>query len=174
MVRNGKGAANTNKNGLKFEKKVDILDYLKHQYTLIELNKNLYSFKDENGDNYFYTIKNGFYNYLEHYLDINYKDFLSKKLIPDNSIISLKTKTIHIFEIKYQETPGSTDEKIQTCDFKNKQFNKLIKSTDHNIEYNYIFNDWFKKLRYKDDLSYILSVNCYYYFNNIPLEKIIK
>ena len=84
-------------------------------------------------------------------MDINYKDFLSKKLIPDNSIISLKTKTIHIFEIKYQETPGSTDEKIQTCDFKNKQFNKLIKSTDHNIEYNYIFNDWFKKLRYKDD-----------------------
>ena len=40
------------------------------------------------------------------------------------------------------------------------------------VEYMYLLNDWFQKPEYKDVLDYILSVNCHYFFDNIPLENL--
>jgi hypothetical protein len=76
-----------------------------------------------------------------------------------------------IIECKFQQSAGSVDEKLQTCDFKRKQYQKLLSQLNMEVEYMYLLSDWFKKPEYKDVLDYIISVRCSYYFEYIPLHK---
>lgn len=94
---------------------------------------------------------------------------ISKKLLPDEALLVIVRETLFIIEVKYQQVPGSVDEKLQTCDFKRKQYLKLVAPLGLRVEYVYILNDWFKKPGYKDVLDYIHSVNCHYKFNELPL-----
>lgn len=168
MKRGGIGGANT-KTGLAFEGKVDFLTFIRKQ-------KN-YSVK---GGTIFYNgkkvgltfKKNGLYKYLEE-RGIDYKNFISKKLLPDDAVFVIANNTMHIIEIKFQEVAGSTDEKLQTCDFKIKQYRKLLSRLNIEVKYIYILNNWFKKPEYKDVLDYIVSVDgCSFYFDYLPLQKI--
>ena len=75
--------------------------------------------------------------------------------------------------MKNKEIAGSTDEKLQTCGFKIRQYRKLLSQLNVEVQYVYILNDWFKKPEYKDVLDYIISISgCSYYFNYLPLQKI--
>jgi len=112
--------------------------------------------------------KNHFYKFLEEN-QIKWKEHISKKLIPDDALYVIVRETLFIIEVKYQEVAGSVDEKLQTCDFKRKQYMKLVKPLNLKVEYVYVLNDWFKKPEYKDVLDYINSVNCHYKFGEIPL-----
>lgn len=102
--------------------------------------------------------------------DVEYKKIISKKLIPDDAILIIKDKTLFIIELKFQEVPGSVDEKLQTCDFKNRQYKKLLTPLNIEVKYVYVLNDWFAKPEYKDVLGYIKSVGCHYFFNELPLD----
>ncbi len=167
MITGGKGGANT-KTGLVFEGKTDIATFLTTQkgYTV-------------NDDKIFYEEKEvarvfkkyAFYKFLEE-LGINWKTIISKRLLPDDCIYLIANNTLHIIECKYQKVVGSVDEKLQTCDFKKKQYKKLLSRANIEVEYIYLLNDWFKKAEYKDVLDYIISVNCQFYFNYIPLQKL--
>jgi len=55
------------------------------------------------------------------------------------------------------------------CDFKRKQYQKLVRPLGLRVEYVYVLSDWFRKPEYKDVLEYIESVNCHYIFNTLPL-----
>lgn len=111
--------------------------------------------------------KHKLYNYLKEQ-DINWQDYISKKLLPDEAYLDVDNKQVVIYEKKFQQTNGSADEKPQTCAFKIYEYRKLfsfIGITD--VSYIYIFNDWFKKPEYKDMLDYIDSVDgCSYTFFN--------
>jgi hypothetical protein len=74
--------------------------------------------------------------------------------------------------MKFQKVAGSVDEKLQTCDFKKKQYKKLMSAINVDVEYIYILSDWFKHHSYKDTLDYIISVGCQYYFEYLPLNKL--
>lgn len=87
-------------------------------------------------------------------------------------MINHATNKIFIVEKKYQEVAGSVDEKLQTCDFKLKQFKRLTKSIDFEVQYYYVLSDFFKKEKYRDVLDYINEVRCKYFFNTIPLEEL--
>ncbi|MDR0739782.1 MAG: hypothetical protein LBF00_02815, partial [Mycoplasmataceae bacterium] len=63
------------------------------------------------------------YNFLKIF-QVNWKQIISKKLLPDDSIFVLKDNVFYVIEIKFQNIAGSVDEKIQTCDFKKKQWTK--------------------------------------------------
>ena len=98
---------------------------------------------------------------------------ISKRLFQDEALYVIVNNTLFIIEMKFQKVAGSVDEKLQTCDFKKKQYQKLMAPLNIDIEYIYILNDWFKKSEYKDTLDYIISVSgCSYYFNYLPLRKI--
>jgi len=101
---------------------------------------------------------------------IDYSNIISKRLIPDDAVLILKDKILCIVEIKFQMGAGSVDEKLQTCDFKNKQYKKLLSPLGISIKYVYVLCDWFKKKEYKDTLDYIKSVGCYYFFEELPLD----
>ena len=108
-------------------------------------------------------------NFLER-REIDYRKIISKKLLPDDAIFLLKDNTLFIIEIKFQKVAGSVDEKLQTCDFKNKQYKKLFDPINVKVKYVYVLNDWFKKGEYRDVLNYVESVGCYYFFYEIPFN----
>lgn len=166
MITNGIGGANT-KTGLIFEGKVDLATFLSKQ--------NGYAV-DNNGEVFYQNEliaqifkKNQFYRFLES-RGVDWKNIISKKLLPDDSIYVIINNTFFIIECKFQQVPGSVDEKLQTCDFKKKQYQKLLSSLNMEVEYVYLLSNWFRKPEYRDVLDYIISVNCRYYFEYIPLQ----
>ena len=106
---------------------------------------------------------------------INIKEIVSKKLLPDNAFYSARHNVLHIIEVKNQLRSGSVDEKIQTCGFKLRQYNKILSYFIPNIKikFSYILSDWFKRDEYLDSLEYIEECNCNFYFNSIPKEELI-
>ena len=81
----------------------------------------------------------------------------------------IQSRTLFIVEVKFQKIPGSVDEKLQTCDFKQRQYMKLVDGLGLTVEYVYVLNDWFRDSRYSDVLEYIRSVDCHYVFGELPL-----
>lgn len=112
--------------------------------------------------------KHDFYRFLDE-SNIEWTKIISKKLLPDDALLVIVRETLFIIEVKYQQVAGSVDEKLQTCDFKRKQYVKLVASLGLKVEYVYVLNDWFNTPSYKDVLDYINSVNCHYKFNELPL-----
>lgn len=173
MNKDGAGGGNTI-TGLNFEKKVDLLTLLEGipSYRVEESTQQA-GHDIYHGDQMVARCfkKHAFYKFLEEN-GIDWKSMISKRLLPDDALLVIVRKTLYIIEVKYQKCPGSVDEKLQTCDFKRKQYTKLMRSLNLKVEYVYVLNDWFKHPSYKDVLDYINSVNCHYTFNELPLERL--
>lgn len=90
---------------------------------------------------------------------IKWQDLLSRKLLPDECYWDEDTKTLSVFEKKYQQEGGSADEKPQTCAFKIWEFSKIGKALGaEKVTYTYILSSWFAHPKYKDMLDYIRTV----------------
>lgn len=166
MKKGGKGGANT-LTGLAFEGQTDLATFLSNQS----------GYRVDGTDVYYDDSlvarvfkKYGFYKFLQEY-GIVWNEIISRQILPDDCLYALVNNTLFIIECKYQETDGSTDEKLQTCDFKKKQYQKLLSRANIDVEYVYLLSNWFKHPKYKDVLDYIISVRCQYYFEYIPLSK---
>lgn len=172
MKEGGTGGANT-QTGLVFEKGADLKDFFERidGYSLRQLeNKIGYEvyFKDELVA--YCSKHHEFCRFLNKKYGIDWKNYLSSKLVPDNALFIIVRDTLFIIEAKFQSVGGSVDEKLQTCDFKRKQYIKLVHGLGWRVEYVYVLSDWFRKPKYRDVLDYIHSVNCHYMFNTIPLK----
>ena len=167
MIKNGKGGGNT-KTGLVFEGKTDLATFLSNQkgYKVI---KGYVFYNEEPIARIFKKYK--FYDFLEE-LEIDWKEIISKRMLPDDSIFVIIENTLFIIECKFQQVEGSVDENLKHCDFKKKQYQKLLAKANIDVEYIYLLSDWFRDSKYQDVLAYIHSVNCYYYFEYIPLSKL--
>ena len=165
------GGANT-QTGLVFEREVDFHDLLRktrgYEVKAIDrkAGKGVY-FRGEGVARCF--RKHDFYKFLEEQ-KVDWRPKLSKKLLPDDALLVDARETLFVIEVKYQQGVGSVDEKLQTCDFKRKQYLKLLAGTGLKFEYVYVLSDWFKQDAYKDVLKYILSVNCHFAFGSLPLS----
>ena len=168
MKKGGIGGANT-KTGLHFEGKVDFLTFVKSQKNYSVKENTIFYNSEEVAASF---KKHGLYKYLEK-KGIDYRKFISRQLLPDDAIFVITNNTFFILEIKSQTVDGSIDEKLQTCDFKIKQYRKLLSQLNVEVEYIYILDNWFKNPKYKDVLDYVISISgCSYYFNYLPLQKI--
>lgn len=167
MKKGGIGG-NLTKTGLRFEEIVDINRALgnleKYHIENNRIIKNNVPIAELHSKNelYKFLLKRG----------VKYEKIISKKLLPDIAVLVYKTRIFFIFEVKYQQVQGSTDEKLQTCHFKIRQYKKLIEETlGYEVRYVYILNNWFKDKRYKDVLDYIKSIHgCDYLFKKVPLS----
>ena len=112
--------------------------------------------------------KHDFYGFLDE-SKINWPEMLSQELLPDEVTLVIARKTLFVIDVSYQNTTDVDDEELMLCDFKRKQYLKLVSPLGLKVEYVYVLNDWFKKPEYKDVLDYIHSVNCHYRFNELPL-----
>ena len=167
MKKDGIGGGNTI-TGLIYEGKVDLATFLASQEVYTDMDSYVYY-----EGNLVARIfkKHGFYNFLSEN-SVDWTKHISSKLLPDNCIYVIVNNTLFIIEVKTQNVGGSVDEKLQTCDFKKKQYQKLLSQLNIEVEYVYILDEWFKAPKYKDVLDYIISVRCQYYFNYIPLAKL--
>ena len=167
MKKGGIGGGNTI-TGLIYEGKVDLAVYLARQKDYqVEGTNVLYQ-----GKVVAYVFKkHEFYKFLEEN-GVDWRNIISSQLLPDNCIYVIVNNTLFILEVKNQNVGGSVDEKLQTCDFKRKQYIKLLSQLNIEVEYVYILSQWFKNPKYRDVLDYIVSVNCHYYFASIPLQKL--
>jgi len=167
------GGSKTNKNGLSFEGRTSLIDSLnQHPDIFIKDEVNII-YKEKNIG--YYSEKHQFYSkFVEPQLrpkSIDWRNLISKKYLPDSVIVNKQNQTVYVVEKKYQAGSGSVDEKLQTCDFKKKIYNKLIQPTGFNTEYYYLLNDWYDQDQYNDVKQYIESVGCRYFINEIPLEE---
>lgn len=171
MIKGGIGGGST-LTGLHFENERDLLKLLAskkgYQVKDDEIGKAIY-FEGKLVANIY--RKHDLYKFLD-VKNIDWKAKISKKLLPDDALYVIVNNTLFIIELKFQNVAGSVDEKLQTCDFKRKQYQKLLAELNVEVEYIYVLSDWFKKPEYKDVLDYIISVNCQYYFDYIPLQKL--
>ena len=168
MIKGGKGGGNT-RTGLVFEGKTDLSTFLCGQphYSVVDHDV----FYDGKKVAEIYK-KHKFYNVFLKKLGVDWKKYISKQLLPDDSIFVLFNNTLFIIECKHQQIAGSVDEKLQTCDFKKKQYIKLFSELNYKVEFMYILSDWFRQECYKDTRDYIISVGCSYYYNYIPLHEL--
>ena len=167
MKTKGTGGGNTI-TGLNFEKERDILEILKKAKDYSARGSVISYRGKEVARSY---RKQGLYKLLAE-KKVDWRKLISKRLFPDEALYVLVNNTLFIIEMKFQKVAGSVDEKLQTCDFKKKQYHKLMAPLNIDVEYIYILNDWFKNPAYKDTLDYVISVGCQYYFNYLPLQKL--
>lgn len=168
MKKGGIGGGNT-KTGIKFEREVDFLELIVKQKGYMVKDHDIFY----NGKNVAQAFKkHDFYKHLKE-KGVDWENILSAQLLPDDAIFVITNNTFFILEIKFQETTGSTDEKLQTCDFKIKQYRKLLSRLNVEVQFIYILSDWFNVPKYKDVLDYIITVpGCSFYFNYLPLQKL--
>lgn len=166
MKKGGLGGSHT-WTGLKFEKSKGVLDIFEKTRGFHVNEKKIYKGGKLLAESY---PKNSFYKFLES-KNINFEKILSGRIIPDDTLLVLKTKTFFIFEKKFQEVSGSTDEKLQTAQFKILQYRKLLEPLGYKVMFVYLLNNWFKQQKYKDVLNYIRTIEgCNYFFEDIPLN----
>ena len=168
MITGGVGGANT-KTGFAYEGKVDLKTFLSQQ-SGYRVDGSIVFYHDEEVAQIF--KKQELYSQFLSPRGIDRKKCISSQLLPDNGIYVIINNTVFIIEVKTQNTTGSVDEKLQTCDFKKKQYQKLFFPLNIEVQFTYILDDWFRQPKYKDVLDYIISVGCQYYFQYIPLQKL--
>lgn len=176
MILNG-CLGNTTKTGIAWELKTDFnsLVHKTYNYNICEKSGELIDVKNEEHINIFSVPKYKLYNHLNKVYKIDCKE-IGTKIYGDEVIINNHNKNVFIIEKKSQQCNGSVDEKIQTCDFKKKQLQKIFNQINQNdikftVHYIYLLNDWFKKPKYKDVIEYIKSVGCEVFFEKIDENR---
>ena len=171
MMREGGTGGALTLTGLRFEERTDLLTALRRydgysvepqlgragQRLLFQGRPRARCFK-----------KHTFYDFLLEE-NVDWQQRISKRLLPDDAILVLHSQTLFIVEVKFQKVQGSVDEKLQTCDFKRRQYVKLVDGLGLTVKYVYVLNEWFQHPGYQDVLEYIRSVGCHYVFGELPL-----
>lgn len=162
------GGATTNQNGLAFEQETSLKSAFEYQGYVIINNEVILNSTPKG----MITSKHGLYRDILIPNNIIWSEILSKQLLPDEVFYNYSNRTIYIIEKKFQSAAGSVDEKLQTCDFKKRQYQKLLRDMNVTVEYIYVINEWFDHPSYNDVKEYILSVGCRYYTRILPLETL--
>ena len=146
----GAGGANTNKNGLSYEEITD-LNELYSMSLECDLNKKdkykKIKFIGYDNIEFINANKSMLHKYMKNNNQKEDLDSAAGCKSPDEAYINENTKTLFIIEKKFQQTPGSCDEKIQTGPFKKKYYEDLFPK--YTIHYIYCLSDWFNQDDYK-------------------------
>ncbi len=168
MKKGGVGGSRTNETGLKFERETSLEEALR----AVDFQIDGFKVYEPDGDLIAELApKNQLYKFLEA-RDVPWRERVSKRLLPDEAIYSVKGHRLSIIEKKWQEVDGSVDEKLQTVGFKLRQYNRLVDGTGIEIKFIYLLNDWFASPRYADVLEYIKECGADYHFKSVPLEEL--
>lgn len=154
MKKGGTGGANTNANGLAFESKTDLATAiqtdLSDKYKLTErrfANKptaKAYTVTrlSDNKDIGVVTQKNYFYDVMKAHYNLDNANY--KKWQPDEVFFNFEANTIFIVEKKWQNGPGSVDEKVLGFGSKRrlyqKNFNQLADEPKPTVQFCALFN----------------------------------
>ena len=160
MIKGGQGGANTNRNGIPFEKKTDFSQMVSSlkEYQIEEIN-----FKDKKKSKAYKVYRNAkligkimskhrFYNFLA---DENIESTNSKGWLPDEAFINFENHTVYIIEKKWQEVKGSVDEKLLGLGNKRRLYQRLLDKAEnpYSVQFVFVGNDYFLNEEHKDVLE---------------------
>lgn len=161
------GGSSTNAHGLWFEQETSLAAALEAAGYMVMDN---YVFANGQQAAWISRKRSDVYRHFLEPAGIDWTQLLSKQMYPDEAFYNINTHYMYIIEKKFQSSAGSVDEKLQTCDFKKRQYCKLFGAMGIWVEYIYVCNNWFRQDAYRDVISYINSVGCHIVFNEIPLH----
>lgn len=161
---NKAGGANTNVNGLSYEEKTD----LSHLYVSCiqekKDKKRIIKFEGYN-EELINVNKSALHKYMA---DIGEKNTNLQPAAgckePDEAYVNISKRAVYIIEKKFQQTPGSVDEKLQTGPFKKHHYSKLF--PNYKLHYIYCLSDWFKREEYTSVLEYLSDSNIPIFWGN--------
>lgn len=185
MIKDGKGGANTNRGGLKFEADTDLSARIKRDLSdqfIIEpititqsvINSNSFVYQitriKDNKRIGIITKQFQFYNVLKNEYNIDNQNH--KKWKPDEVFFNFETNTVYIVEKKWQQGSGSVDEKI--FGFVNKRrlyqnnFNAIKDEPKPTVEFSALFNKswWLAGAKGKNMYAYAD------YFDNLRIDGV--
>lgn len=163
------GGTKPAENGYKYEKMTSLQTYFKQHG--FEIHNQTLCYKDKAIG--LFLEKRKLYKWLDA-KQVPWRHIVSKRLLPDDCLYVHDSNTVYILEKKYQESPGSVDEKLQTCDFKKRTYQKLFAPLGIRVKMVYWLSEWFHQPCYQDSLEYIEDTGCQYFFGEIPLEYFLK
>tara|TARA_B100001059_G_scaffold55010_3_gene49631 strand:+ start:14764 stop:15432 length:669 start_codon:yes stop_codon:yes gene_type:complete len=160
----GAGGSNTNKNGLPYESLTELNEY----YDIIEKHAHGNTIKFKDTEPLFIATKQGsFIKLMDNELDKTV-DMAHGCKRPDECYIDKKNKRIFIIEKKFQQSPGSVCEKIQSPSFKIWQYGRMF--PEFKIVYIYCLSDWFKE-NCKSEILYFHEMNYPIFWGNSKTYK---
>ena len=149
----GAGGANTNVNGLSYEEKTDLSTlYIE---CIQEKKEKARTIKFAGYDKSLINVnKSALHKYMTKIGEKNsHLQPAAGCKEPDEAYVDNSKKSVYIIEKKFQQTPGSVDEKLQTGPFKKRHYGKLF--PNYHIHYIYCLADWFKREEYESVLEYL-------------------
>ena len=160
-------------NGALFEKEKNLKDYfIRHGFDVMADKDYGFSVfrKGEAVTDILILTKTELYAFLKDTSDFEtYKGITSRRNDPDAVVVV--GNVIHIIEMKFQSEGKDTQYAILPyCDFKKRQYQKLVNGLDYKIKFHYLLSDNMNVPRNKDIFQYIEDVRCDYYFGEIPLS----
>ena len=149
----GAGGANTNVNGLSYEEKTDLSTlYIE---CIQEKKEKTRTIKFAGCEKPLINVnKSALHKYMTKIGEKNsHLQPAAGCKEPDEAYVDNSKKSVYIIEKKFQQTPGSVDEKLQTGPFKKRHYGKLF--PNYHIYYIYCLADWFKREEYESVLEYL-------------------
>lgn len=161
----GAGGANTNMNGLSYEARTS----LDSEYTITDTTQHSKTITFNNGSCAKYSLVSQakLFKHMDDVINKTIENAHGCKR-PDECVIDEVNKDIFITEKKFQQTPGSVCEKIQTTHMKLWQYRRLF--PDYNIVYIYCLSDWFKD-NCKAELEYLAEEKVPVFWGNSTTYK---
>ncbi len=157
----GAGGSNTNVNGLSYEIKTDLSSLFSEEIIDKKMGTKKIKFIQYNDYEFVNANKSKLYKYMETNGERNIQlQQAAGCKEPDEAYIDIHRKLVFIIEKKFQQTPGSVDEKIQTGPFKKLHYSKQF--PNYKVHYIYCLSDWFKRDEYNSVIDYLQE-------NNIPV-----
>jgi hypothetical protein len=165
------GGANTNKNGLSFEKKTEITNKYYDETVIKKDNKKYKQICFHNSNKIFISLsKSQLFKYIPPVTQLIGHG--CKR--PDECYLNEIQKKIFIIEKKYQTRGGSVCEKLQTSGFKKWNYSKLY--PEYDAIYIYVLSEWFFK-NCKAEIYYLKNIEKTPVFNGDSpkfIENIIQ
>jgi hypothetical protein len=147
----GAGGGNTNKNGLAYEELTDLTDKLTKNITI---KKGINEVEFEGYERkWIKASKDNLKKYMKEKGELNDEPLPAPGCKePDEAYVDPEQKIVFIIEKKFQQGPGSVDEKIQTGPFKLEHYKELF--PNYKVYYMYCLSDWFKRDEYNSSVLY--------------------
>lgn len=165
MIKGGQGGANTNRNGIPFEKKTDFAQMVSSlkKYRIEEIDFKEIDIKYKKKSKAYKVYRNAkligkimskhrFYNFLD---DEGIKSTNSKGWLPDEAFINFENHTVYIIEKKWQEVKGSVDEKLLGLGNKRRLYQRLLDKANkpYSVQFIFVGNKFFLDEEHKDVLE---------------------
>lgn len=181
MKKGGVGGANTNASGLPYEAKVaqEIRNtFLANGFQEVQAQKNPTKRQIFRNSNYEFQLllHNAFYTEFIEELGINFKQKFSARLIPDIALVDKANSRVKIIEIKNQTGSGSVVEKLQTCDYKQYYYSKLLNEFNYEVQVMWRLGKFFEEnsKSLASVYEYMILKNSPYFFSDIPITNLLK